>query len=69
MKSTLSFLLILLKVFLLYKSVEWLYYRINYPNTHPLSEIDWVLVCLIIDTWLISHTKIEITNILKKTED
>lgn len=69
MKSVFSFLLLLLKVFLLYKSVEWIYYRINYPGMHSIEEIDWILVLLIIDTWLVSHTKIEINGFLNKNED
>jgi len=68
-KKILSLVLLLFKVFLLYKGLEWIYYRINFPNLHPITEIDWILVMIIIDTWLVSQTKIEITGILQKRDD
>lgn len=64
-----TLLLFTLKIFLLYKVVQWIYFRINYPGSHPIQEIDWVLVSILLDCWLLSHTKIEITGITSKTED
>ena len=68
-KQILSLVLLLFKVYLLFKGLQWIYYRINYPGLHSIDEIDWILVLMLIDTWLVSHTKIEITGILKKRED
>ena len=68
-KQILSLVLLLFKVYLLFKGLQWIYYRINYPGLHSIEEIDWVLVLMLIDTWLVSQTKIEITGILKKGED
>jgi hypothetical protein len=68
-KSLVSAFLLLLKIFLASKVVVWVYYRLNVPGAHPIDEIDWVLVLIILDSWLISHTKIEITGMLKRDDD
>jgi hypothetical protein len=64
-----TLLLLLIKTYLLIKVTVWVYFRITYPELHPIQEIDWVLVLLILDTWLVSHTKIEISGIIKKSEN
>ncbi len=66
LKQIISLILLLFKTYLLVKVVIWVYARINYPSLHSVEEIDWILVLLLLDTWLVSHTKIEITEILKK---
>ena len=68
-KQIFTLILLLFKVYLLFKGLQWIYYRINYPGLHSIDEIDWILVLMLIDTWLVSNTKIEITGILKKRED
>jgi hypothetical protein len=36
---------------------------------YPISDIDWAIVLVILDTWLMTHIKIEIPIILKKKDD
>jgi hypothetical protein len=41
----------------------------KYPEIHSISEIDWVLVLILMDTWLLSHLKIEITELLQNKDE
>jgi hypothetical protein len=68
-KSLISAFLLLLKIFLATKVVVWVYYRLYAHGSHSIEEIDWILVLILLDSWMISHTKIEITGILKKDDD
>lgn len=68
-KSLVSAFLILLKIFLATKVIIWVYYRLYYPGSHSIEEIDWILVLIVLDIWMISHAKIEISEIIKRGEN
>jgi hypothetical protein len=65
----LSLGILIFKTYLAIKVLFWCYYRLNNPGLHPIEEIDWVLVVLLLDTWIVSHTKIEITGFLERKND
>jgi hypothetical protein len=64
-KQLLSLSLVIGKFYLAIKVLIWAYDKINYPEIHSINEIDWVLVLILLDTWLLSHLKIEITDLMK----
>ena len=68
-KQLLSLSLVIGKFYLAGKVLIWVYEKINNPEIHSISEIDWVLVLILIDTWLLTHLKIEITDLLQKKEE
>ena len=68
-KQLLSLSLVIGKFYLAGKVLIWVYEKINNPEIHSISEIDWVLVLILLDTWLLTHLKIEITDLLQKKED
>jgi hypothetical protein len=68
-KQLLSLSLVIGKFYLAGKVLIWVYEKINNPEIHSINEIDWVLVLILLDTWLLTHLKIEITDLLQKKEE
>jgi hypothetical protein len=68
-KQLLSLSLVIGKFYLAGKVLIWTYERMKYPEIHSISEIDWVLVLILMDTWLLSHLKIEITELLQNKDE
>jgi hypothetical protein len=68
-KQLLSLSLVIGKFYLAGKVLIWVYEKINNPEIHSINEIDWVLVLILIDTWLLTHLKIEITDLLQKKDE
>ena len=68
-KQLLSLSLVIGKFYLAGKVLIWVYEKINNPEIHSVNEIDWVLVLILLDTWLLTHLKIEITDLLQKKEE
>jgi len=68
-KQLLSLSLVIGKFYLAGKVLIWVYERMKYPEIHSISEIDWVLVLILLDTWLLSHLKIEITGLLQNKDE
>jgi hypothetical protein len=68
-KQLLSLSLVIGKFYLAGKVLIWAYERIKYPEIHSISEIDWVLALILVDTWLLSHLKIEITGLLQNKDE
>ena len=67
-KQLLSLSLVIGKFYLAGKVLIWVYEKINNPEIHSINEIDWVLVLILLDTWLLTHLKIEITDLLQKKD-
>jgi len=65
----LSLSLVIGKFYLAGKVLIWVYEKINNPEIHSINEIDWVLVLILLDTWLLTHLKIEITDLLQKKDE
>lgn len=68
-KQLLSLSLVVGKFYLAGKVLIWVYEKINHPEIHSINEIDWVLAIILLDTWLLTHLKIEITDILQNKND
>ena len=68
-KQLLSLSLVVGKFYLASKVLIWVYEKINNPEIHSINEIDWVLVLILLDTWLLTHLKIEITDLLQKKDE
>lgn len=68
-KQLLSSSLVIGKFYLAGKVLIWVYEKINNPEIHSINEIDWVLVLILLDTWLLTHLKIEITDLLQKKDE
>ncbi len=51
------------------KVLIWVYEKMNNPEIHSINEIEWVLVLILLDTWLLTHLKIEITDLLQKKDE
>jgi hypothetical protein len=68
-KQLLSLSLVIGKFYLSGKVLIWVYEKINNPEIHSINEIDWVLVLILLDTWLLTHLKIEITDLLQKKDE
>lgn len=68
-KQLLSLSLVIGKFYLAGKVLIWVYEKINHPEIHSINEIDWVLVLILLDTWLLSHLKIEVTDLLQKKDE
>ena len=68
-KQLLSLSLVIGKFYLAGKVLIWVYEKINNPEIHSINEIDWVLVLILLDTWLLSHLKIEVTDLLQKKDE
>ena len=68
-KHLLSLSLVIGKFYLAGKVLIWVYEKINNPEIHSINEIDWVLVLILLDTWLLTHLKIEITDLLQKKDE
>jgi hypothetical protein len=68
-KQLLSLSLVIGKFYLASKVLIWVYEKINNPEIHSINEIDWVLVLILLDTWLLTHLKIEITDLLQKKDE
>lgn len=68
LKSAITVALLVAKIYLSTKVLLWVVDKLTHPLLHTINEIDWVLALLLLDTWLISHTKIEISAILKKND-
>ena len=68
-KQLLSLSLVIGKFYLAGKVLIWVYEKINNPEIHSINEIDWVLVLILVDTWLLSHLKIEITDLIQKKDE
>jgi hypothetical protein len=68
-KQLLSLSLVIGKFYLVGKVLIWVYEKINNPEIHSINEIDWVLVLILLDTWLLTHLKIEITDLLQKKDE
>lgn len=68
-KQLLSLSLVIGKFYLAGKVLIWVYEKINNPEIHSINEIDCVLVLILIDTWLLTHLKIEITDLLQKKDE
>jgi len=68
-KQLLSLSLIIGIFYLAGKVLIWVYEKINNPEIHSINEIDWVLVLILLDTWLLTHLKIEITDLLQKKDE
>ena len=67
-KQLLSLSLVIGKFYLAGKVLIWVYEKINNPEIHSINEIEWVLVLILLDTWLLTHLKIEITDLLQKKD-
>ena len=59
-KQLLSLSLVIGKFYLAGKVLIWVYEKMNNPEIHSINEIEWVLVLILLDTWLLTHLKIEI---------
>jgi hypothetical protein len=68
-KQLLSLSLVIGKFYLAGKVLIWVYEKMNNPEIHSINEIDWVLVLILLDTWLLTHLKIEITDLLQKKDE
>jgi hypothetical protein len=68
-KQLLSLSLVIGKFYLAGKVLIWVYEKMNSPEIHSINEIDWVLVLILLDTWLLTHLKIEITDLLQKKDE
>ena len=68
-KQLLSLSLVIGKFYLAGKVLIWVYEKINNPEIHSINEIDWVLVLILLDTWLLTHLKIEITDLIQKKDE
>jgi len=68
-KQLISACLVIGKIYLGIKIVFWVIGRVQTPELYPISDIDWAVVLVILDTWLMTHIKIEIPIILKKKDD
>jgi hypothetical protein len=68
-KQLLSLSLVIGKFYLAGKVLIWVYEKMNNPEIHSINEIEWVLVLILLDTWLLTHLKIEITDLLQKKEE
>ena len=67
-KQLLSLSLVIGKFYLAGKVLIWFYEKMNNPEIHSINEIEWVLVLILLDTWLLTHLKIEITDLLQKKD-
>jgi hypothetical protein len=67
-KQLLSLSLVIGKFYLAGKVLIWVYEKTNNPEIHSINEIEWVLVLILLDTWLLTHLKIEITDLLQKKD-
>ena len=67
-KQLLSLFLVIGKFYLAGKVLIWVYEKMNNPEIHSINEIEWVLVLILLDTWLLTHLKIEITDLLQKKD-
>jgi hypothetical protein len=67
-KQLLSLSLVIGKFYLAGKVLIWVYEKMNNPEIHSINEIEWVLVLILLDTWLLTHLKIEITDLLQKKD-
>jgi len=67
-KQLLSLSLVIGKFYLAGKVLIWVYEKMNNPEIHSINEIEWVLVLILLDTWLLTHLKIEITDLLEKKD-
>lgn len=56
MKTFTGLLLILARVFCMFKIVVWLFQQ-NYSSNHPISEIEKYLVFLLLDVWITVSSK------------
>jgi len=57
MKSLSGLFLFILKFYCLFKIIQWLFLQ-NFDNKpHPLSEIQHILVFLVLDIWFILSVK------------
>ena len=68
-KQLISACLVIGKIYLGIKIIFWVIGRIQTPDLYPISSIDWAVVLVILDIWLMTHIKIEIPIILKKNND
>jgi hypothetical protein len=68
-KQLLSLSLVIGKFYLAGKVLIWVYEKMNNPEIHSINEIDWVLVLILLDTWLLTHLKIEIADLLQKKDE
>ena len=68
-KQLISACLVIGKIYLGIKIVFWTIGRVQTPDMYPVSDIDWAVVLVILDTWLMTQIKIEIPIILKKKDD
>ena len=68
-KQLISACLVIAKIYLGIKILFWVIGRIQTPELYPTSDIDWAVVMIILDMWLMTHIKIEIPIILKKNND
>jgi len=67
-KQLLSLSLVIGKFYLAGKVLIWVYEKMNNPEIHSINEIEWVLVLILLDTWLLTHLKIEITDLIEKKD-
>jgi hypothetical protein len=67
-KQLLSLSLVIGKFYLAGKVLIWVYEKMNNPEIHSINEIEWVLVLILLDTWLLTHLNIEITDLLQKKD-
>jgi hypothetical protein len=68
-KQLLSLSLVIGKFYLAGKVLIWVYEKMNNPEIHSINEIEWVLVLILLDTWLLSHLKIEITELVQNKDE
>jgi hypothetical protein len=62
MKLLLALFLIIIRIFVGFKILVWLFQESRYPELHSISEIEFYLVILILDTCVaISHAGIDVS--------
>lgn len=54
MKLLVGFLVILIKLYCGFKISQWIYFQFTDKLNHPISEIEPLLVFLILDIWLMT---------------
>jgi len=52
MKSLSGIILIVIKLYCVFRILQWFYYQHSDKINHPISEIEYILVFFIFDIWI-----------------
>lgn len=60
MKLLISLLIIILRLYIGFKIIQWIFFEFSQPQIHSISEIEVYLVIILFDSWINIQPQIEI---------